>query len=84
MRRPAAPPGAALIERGWIVYARSTTVLAHPDSIDAGVGHVRDEVMPVVQGMDGCIGLSMLVDRTSGHCIVTTAWQTEEALHASE
>jgi heme-degrading monooxygenase HmoA len=84
VRRPAAPPGAALIERGWIVYARSTTVLAHPDSIDAGVGHVRDEVMPVVQGMDGCIGLSMLVDRTSGQCIVTTAWQTEEAMHASE
>jgi quinol monooxygenase YgiN len=66
------------------VYARSTTVLAHPDSIDAGVAHVRDEVMPVLQGMDGCIGLSMLVDRTSGNCIVTSAWQTEEAMHASE
>jgi len=66
------------------VYARSTTVLAHPESIDAGVAHVRDEVMPVLQGMDGCIGLSMLVDRTSGCCIVTSAWQTEEAMHATE
>jgi len=34
--------------------------------------------------MDGCIGLSMLVDRDSGRCIVTTAWATEEAMHASE
>ena len=35
-------------------------------------------------GMDGCIGLSMLADRESGRCIVTTAWRTEEAMHASE
>ena len=34
--------------------------------------------------MDGCIGLSMLADRDSGRCIITTAWRTEEAMHASE
>lgn len=66
------------------MYARSTTVLARPESIDAGVGHIRDEVMPTVLGTDGCIGLSMLVDRTSGCCIITTAWRDEEAMHASE
>jgi quinol monooxygenase YgiN len=65
------------------VYARSTTVLAHPKSIDAGVEHIRDEVMPAVLGVDGCIGLSMLVDRTSGCCIITTAWRDEEAMHES-
>lgn len=66
------------------MYARSTTVLAHPESIDAGVGHIRDEVMPTVLGIDGCIGLSMLVDRTSGCCIITTAWRDEEAMQACE
>jgi len=25
------------------------------------VAHIRDEVMPTLLGMDGCIGLSMLV-----------------------
>jgi hypothetical protein len=76
--------GATPIGRGWIVYARSTTVLAHPESIDAGVAHIRDEVMPTVLGTDGCIGLSMLVNRTSGRCIITTAWLDEKAMHASE
>jgi hypothetical protein len=66
------------------VYARSTTVLAHPDSIDAGIAHIRDEVMPTLMAMDGCVGLSMLVDRTSGRCIVTTAWRAAEAMRASE
>ncbi len=65
------------------MHARSTTVRAHPESIDAGVAHIRDEVMPMLSGMDGCVGLSMLADRTSGRCIVTSAWQSEEAMRAS-
>ena len=70
-------------QRGWIVYARSTTIQAQPSSIDAGIAHVRDEVMPALQAMDGCIGMSLLVDRESGRCIATSAWETEEAMRAS-
>jgi hypothetical protein len=65
------------------VYARSTTVLARPGAIDAGIAYIREEVMPRLLGMSGCIGLSMLVDRSSGRCIVTSAWQTEDTMHAS-
>jgi heme-degrading monooxygenase HmoA len=65
------------------VYTRSTTIQAQPASIDAGIAHVRDEVMPALQGMDGCIGMSLLVDRASGRCIATSAWETKEAMHAS-
>ena len=66
------------------MYARSTTINAAPASIDAGVAQVRDEVMPMLMGMDGCIGLSMLVDRESGRCITTSAWQSEEAMRATD
>jgi quinol monooxygenase YgiN len=66
------------------VYARSTTIQAQPSSLDDGIAHVRDEVMPAVLGTDGCVGLSLMVDRQSGRCIATTAWQSKEAMQASE
>ncbi len=55
------------------MYARSTTVHGNPAAIDVGIAYVREAVIPAVRDMDGCIGLSMLVDRASGRCIVTTA-----------
>ncbi|MGV9819135.1 hypothetical protein [Nocardia xishanensis] len=65
------------------MFARSTTIHARTSAIDAGIAHVRDEVMPAVEGIQGCIGLSLLVDRRSGRCIITTAWETEQAMHDS-
>ena len=68
---------------GWTVYARSTTIQAQSSSIDDGIAFVRDEVMPALQAMEGYVGLSLLVDRESGRCIATSAWETEETLRAS-
>ena len=64
------------------MYARSTTTRGNPQMIDDAIAYVRDEVLPTVQAMDGCIGLSMLADRDSGRCIATSAWETEEAMRA--
>jgi quinol monooxygenase YgiN len=66
------------------MYARSTTVRGDPQSLDEAIAYMRDDVMPSVENMAGCIGLSMLCDRDSGRCIATTAWETEEAMHQSE
>jgi quinol monooxygenase YgiN len=65
------------------MYARTTTIHGNPPSIDRAVAHLRDEVMPEVQQMEGCVGLSMLADRDTGRCIITTAWETREAMHAT-
>ena len=65
------------------MYARSTTIQAQSSSIDAGVAHIRDTVMPRLQEVKGCVGLSLLADQQTGRCIVTTAWETEEAMRAS-
>jgi heme-degrading monooxygenase HmoA len=65
------------------MYARSTTVHGSPQKIDEGIAYVHDQVMPLVEQMDGCVGLSMLADRDSGRCIITTAWESAEAMRAS-
>jgi quinol monooxygenase YgiN len=65
------------------MYARSTTVRGNPQAMGDGITYVRETVMPAVQQMDGCVGLSMLCDRDSGQCIVTTSWADAEAMHRS-
>ena len=65
------------------MYARTTTIEAMPSSVDAGIAYVRDKVMPLLEGLEGHIGLSLLADRSSGRCIVTSAWESEDAMRAS-
>ncbi|WP_369138624.1 putative quinol monooxygenase [Modestobacter versicolor] len=65
------------------MHARSTTLHGDPGSVAAATAFVRDEVMPAVRDMPGCVGLSMLADGGSGRCIVTTSWQDEDAMRAS-
>jgi quinol monooxygenase YgiN len=66
------------------MYARSTTVHGDPQQLDDGIDYVRREVMPAVGQMAGCIGLSLLVDRQTGRCIITTAWRDEASMHDTE
>ena len=63
--------------------ARSTTIMAQPDRIDDGIALINDELMPMMTDIDGCMGVSMLVDRSSGRCIATTSWESDEAMRAS-
>jgi heme-degrading monooxygenase HmoA len=65
------------------MYARTTTVQADAQRMDEGIAYIRDEVMPAVQTMPGCMGLSMLCDRESGRAIVTTSWDSQESMDAS-
>ena len=65
------------------MFARSTTIHGQPVMTEAGIRHVRDVVMPQVRGLSGCVGISLLADRTRGRCIVTTAWESQEALRES-
>jgi len=66
------------------MYARSSTFRGRPDSIDAGIDFVRDEVLPTMLVMDGCVGLSMLANRETGLCITTSAWHSLETRAGSE
>jgi quinol monooxygenase YgiN len=65
------------------MYARSNRIHGDPEALTSGMSFVHDTVMPAVTEMDGCVGLSMLVDRDAGRCIVTTAWADADAMTAS-
>ena len=66
------------------MHARSTTIQAQPAKVEDGIRFVTDEVMPTLTAMDGCIGLSLLVDRDSGACIATSAWTDEQSMKAAD
>jgi len=65
------------------MFARSTTIQAAPPSIDQGIAYLREDVMPALLRMDGCVGFSALVDRVSGRCIATSSWDSERAMRAT-
>src|SRR3712207_4645622 len=65
------------------MYARTTTVRGDPRAVEDGVAFIRNDVWPMVQRMDGCIGMSMLGDREAGRWIVTSAWASEDAIPTS-
>ncbi|MFE7797822.1 hypothetical protein [Nocardia sp. NPDC057440] len=65
------------------MYARSTTIAAQSSSIDSGIAYLRDEAMSTMPELEGWVGLSLLVDRASGRCIATSAWESEAAMHDS-
>ncbi|KRE33684.1 hypothetical protein ASG82_21670 [Mycobacterium sp. Soil538] len=65
------------------MYARSSHIHARSSAIDAGTAYIHDTVWPAMTGLDGYVGLSLLADRLSGRCILTTAWQSEEAMVGS-
>jgi heme-degrading monooxygenase HmoA len=65
------------------MYARTTTLRGDPQAVDDLIATVRDEVLPGLMQLEGCVGLSLLVDRDAGRAIATSAWETEDAMRAS-
>lgn len=65
------------------MYARSTTFAGRPENIEAGVRFIEREAGPAFENIAGCRGLSALVDRETGQCIATSAWESEDAMRAA-
>jgi len=66
------------------MFARMSTLLGSPDSIEPGIASARDQVFPGAKELDGFKGMIALADRSTGKMIAITLWDSEEAMHASE
>ena len=66
------------------MHARSTTLRSRAETLDDGIAYVRDEVRPAIESLEGCRGMSLIVDRETASCIATSAWRDQDALRASE
>ena len=62
------------------MYARTTIIRGDKQGIGEGMAFLRDEAVPQIKHMDGFVGISMLAEGSSGRCIVTSAWDDDEAM----
>jgi hypothetical protein len=63
------------------MFAQVITFEETPDEVQAGIDHVRDEVLPVLSNADGLRGL-WLVDREQGRRLSIMAWDSQDAADA--
>lgn len=60
------------------MFVRATTIGADPARIAEGIDFVRNSVLPAVNTLPGCLGLSMFVDRDNDLVSVSTAFESEQ------
>ena len=66
------------------VLGRAVIAQGNPAKVDEVVAYVRDRVQPLVEAEAGSHGLSMFANRETGMVVVSTSWQDEDALNASD
>ena len=66
------------------MHVRSLSVQEQWLRIENTIPFVREAVEPVVESVDGNLGVCMLVDQRKPQAIVMSAWVSEQAMHASD
>jgi len=55
-----------------------------PDKADDVTGHVRENVVPRYDGVEGFKGFTLLLDRSRGEGFGITFWESEDAMQATD
>ena len=66
------------------MHARLNRLEGSPDRYDDTVRRTEEVIVPLLRGIDGFQGFTVLGDRESGTFIAISFWESEEALRASE
>lgn len=65
------------------MYARTTLIDIAASRVNELVAIVEGGLRALAVSLPGSLGLSLLCDRGSGRCVVTTAWDTDRAMRDS-
>jgi len=65
-------------------YSRATQFTCPADRMDAGVAHLRTTVVPNLKSIAGFKALICAINRETGTCVVSSVWESLDALKASE
>jgi heme-degrading monooxygenase HmoA len=66
------------------MHARQSTLQGKPAQLDAGIKNFNEQILPAIRQLKGFTGAQFLADRKGGKVVVTTFWETEQALRDSE
>lgn len=66
------------------VAARVTRFRGPTDSIDEGIRHAQEAILPRARALDGWQGVLFVIDRVTGDGLIVTLWESVDALRASE
>ena len=81
---PASGRPTSSVGGGVAMHARQSTLQGKPDQLEAGIKNFNQEILPAIKQLKGFTGAQFLADRKTGKVVVTTYWETEQALRDSE
>lgn len=65
------------------MHARIAHYAGKPEQVDAACEYFEREAAPKLEAMHGFKDALVLADRTSGHCVTMSLWETAEDMRAS-
>ena len=66
------------------MHARHSTLQVSPEKVDAMLQQLRDEQLPLLKEQQGYKGFTVHADRSTGHVVGISYWESEEAMRSSE
>jgi heme-degrading monooxygenase HmoA len=66
------------------MHARIGRISFSPDRADEVTSHVEEKIVPSYEDRDGFKGFTLMLDKSGGHGVGISFWESEEAMHATD
>lgn len=66
------------------MFLRVTGFKSDPDKLEQSITYIRDEVLPAMAQVPGCLGGTVIVNREKSQGAASTLWESLEAMNKAE